>query len=63
MYLSLSVYVPQYECCLSWPVEISTSGVKRLIDLSLTPGDSADILKTVQSNLSDIKFSKAIIPP
>lgn len=55
----LSVHVPQYDCCLSWPVVINIEGVQQLLDLPLASEESAQVLDVVHSNLSDLKTSMA----
>jgi L-lactate dehydrogenase len=55
----LSVHVPQYDCCLSWPAMISINGIERVVDLPLASDESSQVLEVVQSNLADLKTSMA----
>lgn len=53
----LSVYVPQYDCCLSWPITLGEKGINTLIDLPLTPDEQAKVLQVTKSNLIDYQAS------
>lgn len=53
----LSTYMPQYRTCLSWPVLTKGKGVEKIIELPLTSDESAQVLKVVQSNISDYQLS------
>lgn len=56
----LSTYVPKYNACLSWPVQVRGKGIEYIIDLPLTPDESAKVLKVAQSNVSDYQISMGI---
>lgn len=53
----LSAHVPRFDSCISWPVIVSTGGIKKIIDLPLDSNDSAKVLKVVESNSFDFHSS------
>jgi L-lactate dehydrogenase len=53
----LSVHVPQYNCCLSWPVTLSAQGVDKIIDLPLASDEQAQLMQVVASNSYDFHSS------
>ncbi|KAK4519930.1 uncharacterized protein ATC70_010174 [Mucor velutinosus] len=53
----LSVNVPKYECCLSWPVVLGNTGIKHLIDIPLSADEQKQILQVVESNVADFQAS------
>ncbi|KAI8640975.1 hypothetical protein BD408DRAFT_223828 [Parasitella parasitica] len=53
----LSVTVPRYQCCLSWPVVICNTGVKCLVDILLSADEQEQILQVVESNVADFQAS------
>ncbi|KAL9543519.1 hypothetical protein MBANPS3_008078 [Mucor bainieri] len=53
----LSVNVPKYECCLSWPVVMCNTGIKHLVDIPLSSDEQAQILQVVESNVADFQAS------
>lgn len=53
----LSVNVPKYESCLSWPVVICNTGIKNLVDIPLASDEHRRILEVVESNAVDFQAS------
>ncbi|GAN07023.1 lactate dehydrogenase [Mucor ambiguus] len=53
----LSVNVPKYECCLSWPAVICDTGIKHLVDIPLSADEQAQISQVVESNIADFQAS------
>lgn len=53
----LSVNVPKYECCLSWPVVMCDTGIKHLVDIPLSTDEQKQILQVVKSNVADFQAS------
>lgn len=53
----LSVYVPRYDCCLSWPITLGEKGINTLVDLPLTSDEQAKVTQVVQANLKDYRSS------
>ncbi|CEP15575.1 hypothetical protein [Parasitella parasitica] len=53
----LSVNVPRYECCLSWPVAICNTGIKNLLDIPVSEDEHEQILQVVKSNMADFQAS------
>jgi L-lactate dehydrogenase len=53
----LSVNVPKYESCLSWPVVVCNTGIKNLVDIPLASDEQKRILKLVESNTIDFQSS------
>jgi malate/lactate dehydrogenase len=53
----LSVYIPQYGVCTSWPAMIGPQGVRDLINLPLSSDETALLRKTVENNNRDFEAS------
>ncbi|KAL7332528.1 hypothetical protein PS15p_204553 [Mucor circinelloides] len=53
----LSVNVPKYECCLSWPVVIGNTGIKHLVDIPLSSDEQKLLLQVAESNIADFQAS------
>jgi L-lactate dehydrogenase len=53
----LSVYVPHYGCCLSWPITLGEKGINTLIDLPLASDEQAKVIQVVDANSKDYQES------
>lgn len=53
----LSVNVPKYECCLSWPVVMCNTGIQHLVDIPLSTDEQTQISQVVESNVADFQAS------
>lgn len=49
----LSTYVPQYDTCLSWPVQLSNEGIVKMMEIPLTSDEYVQVVAVVKSNTLD----------
>ncbi|KAI8982151.1 hypothetical protein BDF20DRAFT_912352 [Mycotypha africana] len=56
-YWVLSVYVPKYDCCMSWPVYVGASGIEKWVDVQLTKEENEQVVKVVEVNWKEFQMS------
>ncbi|KAI8886598.1 NAD(P)-binding protein, partial [Backusella circina FSU 941] len=53
----LSVYIPQYDVCTSWPAMVGPQGIRELVHLPLSSDESALFRQNVENNIQDFETS------
>ena len=57
----LSVFVPKYDACISWPVYINQEGVEKVMDLDLSSEETTQVNQVIMDNMSDFHTSVGTI--